>query len=230
MRHAFLAAAAVGLALAGQAAAEEPLRQVTVTGSAEIEADPDLATVTAGVATRAASAAAALGANSETMTAVFAALDAAGIARRDLQTSELSLNPVYDSQRDGQDGPPPAVAYQASNMVTVRVRDVGKLGEVIDALAGAGANQLYGVSFEVADPRSALDAARQKAVADARAKAELFAKAAGVTLGPVQSIREGGGMTSPAPYRAKAEMAAAPPVAAGTVTLSADVELVFGLQ
>ena len=126
MRLAFLAAA-VGLALAGPAPAEEPLRQVTVTGSAEVEAEPDLATVTAGVETRAATAAAALAANSETMTAVFAALDAAGIARRDLQTSELNLNPVYNSQRDGQDTPPQVVAYQASNMVTVRVRDVAKL-------------------------------------------------------------------------------------------------------
>ena len=101
---------------------------------------------------------------------------------------------------------------------------------MIDGLAGAGANRLYGVGFEVADPRPALDTARQQAVADARARAELYAKAAGVTLGPVQSIREGGGMASPAPYRAKAEMSAAPPVAAGTVTLSAEVELVFGLE
>ena len=84
------------------------------------------------------------------------------------------------------------VAYQADNTVTVRVREIAQLGGTIDALAGAGANRLYGIGFEVSEPRAALDAARREAVADARAKAELFAEAAGVTLGPVISIREGG--------------------------------------
>ena len=101
---------------------------------------------------------------------------------------------------------------------------------MIDALAGAGANRLYGISFEMADPRPSVDAARRQAVADARAKAELYAEAAGVTLGPVVTIRESTGMEPPQPFRAKAEMADAAPVAEGTVTLTADVEVVFGIE
>ena len=204
------------LALAGAAAAQEPPRQITVTGAAEADAVPDLATVSAGVDTRAETAAAALAANSETMTAIFAALDAAGIERRDVQTSQLSLNPVFEPYREEAEAPPAVVAYEASNMVTVRVRAIDGLGTVIDALAKAGANRLNGVGFEVADPKPHLDTAREKAVADARARAELYARAAGVTLGPVVSIRETVEMPGPIMMRAEAA-SAAPPIAAGTV-------------
>jgi uncharacterized protein YggE len=230
MRPIACTALALGLAMAGPALGQEAPRQIMVTGSAEIEAVPDRATITAGVETQAPTAAAALDANSEAMAAVFAALEAAKVERRDMQTSQLNLNPVYEPFREGAEAPPQVVAYQASNMVTVRVRDVAGLGAMIDALAGAGANRLYGIAFEVADPRPSVDAARRQAVADARAKAELFAEAAGVTLGPVTTIRENMGMTPPQPFRAKAEMSDAAPVAEGTVTLTADVEVVFGIE
>ena len=217
------------LALAGAAAAQEPPRQITVTGAAEADAVPDLATVSAGVDTRAETAAAALAANSETMTAIFAALDAAGIERRDVQTSQLSLNPVFEPYREEAEAPPAVVAYEASNMVTVRVRAIDGLGTVIDALAKAGANRLNGVGFEVADPKPHLDTAREQAVADARARAELYARAAGVTLGPVVSIRET--VEVPGPIMMRAEAAsAAPPIAAGTVTLGAQVEVVYAIE
>ena len=230
LRPMFIAMLVAGHVCATPLAAEETPRQITVRGSAEIEAVPDLATVTAGVETQEASAGAALGANSQAMAAVFDALKSAGIERRDMQTSQFNLSPVYASDENRSGEPPRVVAYQAANMVTVRVRDVGALGQVIDALAGAGANRLYGVAFEVAKPREALDEARRQAVADARAKAELFAGAAGVKLGPVISLSEGGG-GGPMPYRAKADMAMqAPPVAEGTVTLGADVEVVYGLE
>ena len=187
--------------------------------------------MTAGVETQAATAAEALAANSTAMTAVFGALDAAKIARRDIQTSQLNLSPVFDNAPDANPGGMPRVTgYQASNMVTVKVRDVASLGAVIDALATSGANRLYGVGFEVSEPQATLDSARQKAVADARAKAGLFAKAAGVSLGPLMSLSEGGGMGGPVPMFAKADMAAAPPVAAGTVTLSATVQLVYAIE
>jgi uncharacterized protein YggE len=217
------------LALAGAAAAQEPPRQITVQGAAEADAVPDLATVTAGVDTRAETAAAALADNSETMTAIFAAIDAAGIERRDVQTSQLTLNPVYEPYRDDAEAPPAVVAYEASNLVTVRVRAVDSLGAVIDALAQAGANRLQGVSFEVADPKPHLDAAREQAVADARARAELYARAAGVALGPVVSIRET--VEVPGPIMMRAEAASdAPPIAAGTVTLAAQVEVVYAIE
>ena len=217
------------LALAGAAAAQEPPRQITVTGAAEAEAVPDLASVTAGVDTRADTAADALAANSETMTAIFAALDAAGIERRDVQTSQLSLNPVFEPFREEAEMPPAVVAYEASNMVTVRVRAINSLGAVIDALAKAGANRLQGVSFEVADPKPHLDTAREKAVADARGRAELYARAAGVALGPVVSIRET--VEMPGPIMMRAEAASdGPPIAAGTVTLAAQVEVVYAIE
>jgi uncharacterized protein YggE len=223
------AALAVGLALAGPVPAQEP-RQVTVTGAAEVDAVPDLATVTAGVENRAATAAAALAANSQAMTAVYGALEQAGIARRDLQTSQLGLDPVYGPYTEGAEEPQKVVGYQASNMVTVRVREVAKLGTVIDALTAAGANRLYGIGFEVSDPRPQLDAARERAVADARAKAELYARAAGVALGAVQSIRESV-QPPPGPVLMRAEaMDAAPPVSEGTVTLSTQVEIVYSIE
>jgi uncharacterized protein YggE len=224
---------ALALAGAASAASAEDAsagagRQLTVTGSARVEAVPDLATVTAGVETRGGTAAEALGANSAAMEGVLTALDAAKVARADVQTSELSVNPVLDNPQDG--GAPQVTGYQASNMVTVKVREVATLGTIIDAVTGAGANRLFGIGFELADPKPVLDEARQQAVADAKHKAALFAEAAGVTLGQVISLSEGGGGGGPVPLFARADMAKAAPVEAGTVTLSADVQLVFALE
>ena len=230
MRTFVCAAVGLCLALASPAAAQERPRQITVTGTAEIEAVPDLATITAGVETRGADAAAALAANSTAMASVHEALEQAGIALRDIQTSQLNLSPVYDNQPSDANAPPDVVAYSASNMVTIRVRNVSGLGAAVDAITGAGANRLYGINFDVSDPRPALDRARQSAVADARAKAELYARAAGVTLGPLVTLSESAGGPSPAPYRAKMDMAAAPPIAAGTVTLDTQVEMVFAIN
>jgi uncharacterized protein YggE len=226
------------LSLAALLAATAPLlaqeanhpRQITVIGAAETEAVPDLATITAGVETRAETAAAALSANSEAMTAVFAALDAAAIERRDMQTSQLTLNPVHAPYDEGAPDAQRVVGYEAANLVTVRLRDVAALGTVVDSLAKAGANRLHGIGFELADPQAALATAREDAVADARARAELYARAAGVTLGPVLSIRETLEVPQPMMMRAQAMEAAAAPVAQGTVALAAQVEVVFGLE
>lgn len=230
MRSPVLPAVALGLALgAAQPALAEPTpRGLTVTGSATVDAVPDIATVTAGVETQAPTAADALKANGAAMTEVFAALKAAGVAEPDMQTSQLTLNPVFAPDPGGSQAAPQVVAYQASNMVTARVRDVARLGATIDALTTAGANRLFGVSFDVDEPTAVLDAARQQAVADARRKAEILAAAAGVKLGPVIAISEGGG-GGPIPLRARMDAAMAPPVAAGSVSLGADVTVVFGL-
>jgi len=231
MRLSLLAAPVVALVLAGAAAAQEPPpRQILVVGQAEVEAVPDLATITAGVETQAPTAAEALSANSTAMTAVFAALAASGVAERDMQTSQLSISPVYEPYREGADPVQRVVAYQAANMVTVRVRDVAGVGATVDALTEAGGNRLYGIAFEVSDPRAKLDSARTEAVADARAKAELYATAAGVTLGPVQTIRETTSSPGPVMMRAEAAFDAAPPVAQGTVTLSTEIEIVYAIE
>jgi uncharacterized protein len=227
-------AVVLGLAVApvaAQEAARQPsARQITVIGSAEAQGVPDLATITAGVETRAETAAGALAANSEAMAAVLAALDGSGVARGDVQTSQLSISPVYEPYREGTPEAQKVAGYEATNMVTVRVRDVAMLGATVDAVTTAGANRLYGIGFDVSDPKPVLDSAREKAVADARAKAELFAKAAGGTLGPVVRISEALNVPGPMVMRAEAMADKAAPVEGGTVSLQAQVEIVYGLE
>lgn len=229
MRPTLPAVLALLLAAGPGMAQEQPPRQIVVAGEAEVEAPPDRAVVTAGVDSQAATAAAALEANAAAMTAVFDALEAAGVPPADFQTSQLSLDPLWENREDGV-GPPRVVGYQASNLVTVTVREIARLGPVIDAVTGAGANRLHGIAFEVSEPRPYLDDARERAVADARARAELYARAAGVTLGPVVTIREATDIGGPQPMYARAEMAVATPIAEGTVALSARVEVVYAIE
>jgi uncharacterized protein YggE len=201
---------------------------ISVTGEAQISVAPDIAFVDAGVATDARTAREASEANNTAMSKVFAALKAANIDARDIQTSRLSLQPQYAPNRSG---PSPVVGYRASNRVTVRIHDVSKVAGVIDTLVGAGANDIGNVAFEVSQASKLLDDAREKAVADARRKAEIYAKAAGVTLGAPLSISEGG---APQPmFRAKAVagMAAAPtPIAQGEETLSVSVSVTWAIK
>ena len=201
---------------------------ISVTGEAQISVAPDIAFVDAGVATDARSAREASEANNAAMAKVFVALKAANIDARDVQTSRLSLQPQYAPNRSG---PSPIVGYRASNRVTVRIHDVSKVAGVIDTLVGAGANDIGNVAFEVSQASRLLDEAREKAVVDARRKAEIYAKAAGVTLGAPLSIAEGGG---PVPlFRAKvaaAPMATSVPIAAGEETLSVTVNVSWGIK
>jgi hypothetical protein len=202
---------------------------ISVTGEAQISVAPDIAFVDAGVATDAKTAREASEANNTAMTKVFAALKAANIDARDTQTSRLSLQPQYAPNRAG---PSPVVGYRASNRVTVRIHDVSKIAGVINTLVGAGANDIGNVAFEVSQASKLLDEAREKAVADARRKAEIYAKAAGVTLGAPLSISEGGGAPQPM-FRAKmaAPMAAAPtPIAQGEETLSISVSVTWAIK
>lgn len=203
---------------------------ITVTGEGSVEAKPDMATVTLGVMTEAATAAEAMAANSVQLGAVLEQLRAGGIADRDIQTSGLSLNANWQ-QPDGETSPR-IVGYQAMNQLTVRVRDLDALGGVLDRTIQDGANAFNGLSFGLADPLPALNEARKRAVADAVARAKLLTQAAGVTLGPVVSITEGGGMGGPVPmFRMAADAAgAAPvPVAAGEISTTASVTMVFEL-
>ena len=169
---------------------------------------PDLAIVSAGVVNQAPNAAAAFAANAEQMARVLAALDKAGIARRDTQTAAVQLQPQY---RYGDNQPPVVTGYQASNTVTVKLRDIARGGRVIDALAQAGANQVNGPTLTLDKPDAALDEARADAVARARARAELYAKAAGLRVGRILSISEEGSDYSPPPRpMMMARVAAAP--------------------
>jgi uncharacterized protein len=225
-----IVAAAIALALLAAPARAQTLADVpaaiSVTGEATVSAPPDLAQVDAGVTSDAKTAREASDANNAAMGKVLSALKGAGIAEKDYQTARLSLQPQYPANRSG---PSPIVGYRASNRVTVRVRDVTKLASLIDTLVGAGANDIGGINFMVSQASKLLDDARAQAVADARRKAEIYAKAAGVTLGAPLSISEEG---SPGPvFRAKmaAPMAIAP-VAQGEETLAVTVNVSWAIK
>lgn len=222
-----LVLAAATPALAQDRAAEAP-RRIVVSGDASAEAAPDRASFTAGVQAEARGARDALKAASGTMTQVLAALEAAGVAKADLQTSELSVDPLWDDG-DGGQRQPQVRGYIASNLVTVRSRDLATLGALIDAASEAGANRFMGLSFDLADPAAQEAEARAAAVAEARGRAEQLASAAGVRLGPVLSITEQGG-AGPMPMFARAEAMPAPPVAPGSVGVTVSVEVVYGIE
>ena len=214
--------------LAGASWAQEAARTISVSGVGSVAAAPDMAEVRVGVETRARSARDALRANSDAMAALFATLAAAGIAERDMQTTSLSLYPEFD-QRSGS-GQPGVSGYVASNGIYLRIRAVAETGRILDELSASGANSIQSVSFSVADPSELQDAARRAAVADARRKAEIYAAEAGVTLGPLVAISEGGGV---APFGGAPEVMmersfdAAVPVAAGETTITAQISAVW---
>ena len=202
---------------------------ISVTGEANVSVAPDQAQIDAGVTSDARTAREASEANNAAMAKVLLALKGAGIEGRDYQTSRLSLQPQFANPSKASDRQG-IVSFRASNRVTVRVRDVTKVANVIDALVTAGANEIGGINFTVTQASKHLDEAREKAIADARRKAEIYAKAAGVTLGEPLSISEEG---APVPmYRGKmaAPMAAGAPVAQGEETLSVTVSVSWAIK
>jgi uncharacterized protein YggE len=214
------------LAFATQGVAQTPPAQITITGIGEIAAAPDMATVTLGVTTTAKTARAAMTENSGQLTEVLTTLKAAGIAPRDLQTSGLSLQPNWTNDPNG--GVSRIEGYMAANQLAVRVRDLAALGTMLDAAIGDGANTLNGVQFAIGAPAALLDGAREAAVADARHRAEIFATAAGVTLGPVLLISEAQAGYDPQPKFARAAMDSVP-VEGGELSVSASVTITWEL-
>jgi uncharacterized protein YggE len=228
---AIMAAALFGApALAETAPAETaPPAVISVTGEATISVAPDLAQVDGGVTTEAKTAREASDANNAAMGKVLLALKGAGIEEKDFQTSRLSLQPQSAPSRNGP-GLSTIVGYRASNHVTIRLHEVTKVASVIDTLVAAGANDIGGIGFMVSKASKLLDEAREQAVADARRKAEIYAKAAGVTLGVPLSISEGGA-PGPMPFRKiAAPMAAAAPVAQGEETLAVTVSVTWAIK
>jgi uncharacterized protein YggE len=232
-----IALAALPLAVPAQAQFAQPAVEVapgntllTVSAEGKTFREPDMAVFSAGVTTQGDSAAGALAENSRAMTQVIAALKRAGIAERDIQTSNLSIQPIYaDPNRDaimaarisGQPYVPPPpeqsvpriVGYTANNNVSVRQRDLDDFGTVIDTLAAAGANQINGPMFQMDNQEPALDEARLDAIRAARARAELYANATGLRIVRILSINEGGGYYGPPPvvFARAATMGGAPP-------------------
>lgn len=233
----FALTAAMAFPVAAQQAAPTP-GIITIAGVGEVVARPDTAIVTSGVTSQGATARDALTANTADMAKLIDTLKAAGIADRDIQTSGFSVSPnyVYSNEVDanGYTLPPRINGYIVSNQVTIRVRKLDDLGAVLDQSVTVGANTVNGISFTVADTTSLYVEARKKAFADARAKAELYAEAAGIELGDIAAITEAPDYGYPQPYmlrEAAADMASAPvPVQAGELSFSISVSVSWHLD
>ena len=236
MNYRILSAAMLAMALPGAALADE-ISTVPIAGTRlDVSADgavtraPDIATVSAGVVTQASNAASAMAENARRMAATVAALKRAGVADKDIRTSSLSLQPQY-RYTDGQ--PPAITGYQASNQLTVTFRDIAKAGPILDALVAAGVNQIGGPDFALEHPDAALDEARVQAVQKARAKAEVYAKAAGLSIKRIVAIGESGGY-APQPPRpmmmAMARAKEATDLQPGEEKIGVTVNVTFELQ
>lgn len=227
-----LAAMLAGTSLAPTAAQDTPTPQHTlsVSGTGTVSVKPDTADVTVGVTTQRDTAGDAAADAANVMDAVITAIKALGIAEEDIQTTALSLSPVYDYDRT----PYRLVGYTANNLVTVTVRDISQTGPVIDAATGAGATDVNGITFRVADQAAAETQAREQAVKAARAKADTIAAAAGTQITGIISISE---TSAPVPFPVAYDMAAgrataesAPmPVLAGTIEVRVDVSIVYSI-
>lgn len=220
---------------------DKPERKtITVTGQGKISAAPNVADINIGVVTQAETAREALSANTEKMTALQKTLKDRGVAAKDVQTTNISVTPRYSQPPQPVPGQQPReftpriVGYDVTNTVTVTARDLNKLGDLLDAVVTAGANQMNGISFRIDTPESLLDEARKKAMADAKHKADLMAGEAGVVVGPPISITDQEGPRYPvprAPMMGRMMAMDAPvPVSAGEQELSVSVHVVYELK
>ena len=210
--------------------ARERMRTISVTGTGSVTAKPEIAEVQIGVQTEARTAAAALNGNTAAMNTLFTTLKNTGIAETDMQTSGFNVSPRYEQPQPGR--PSGIGGYQVSNQVTVKVRELPKLGELLDQVVQNGANTVHGVRFSLAKPDVFADLARKEAMADAKRKAELLAMEGGVKLGRIASINEAGG---PEPRFQEAAVAmrsaAGPvPVAPGELTVRASLRVTWLLD
>lgn len=217
--------------VAGQSAqaVTSPIRQITVVGQGEAKGAPDTASIQLGVQTEAPTAREALTNNNTQMEALVAKLKEQGIDSKDIQTSNIGIYPRYDNNGRSVE------AYQVSNSVTIRIRNITQTGALLDKVVDAGANNVNGISFLINDPTQLQQSARDAAIADARSRAEAMAKAAGVTLGQVLAISETIGQ-QPVPLMARAAdmagmgSAGSVPVQSGEQSISAQVQVTFELK
>jgi uncharacterized protein YggE len=213
---------------------ERPVPRIVVAGEGEAAIAPDMAVVTLSVMREAETARAALDEANAAMAAVIAAMKENGIEARDLQTSGLQINPRYVYPDNGGAEQPRIVAYQVSNTLTVRVRDIAAVGEVIDRSVTLGVNQGGSIAFTNDDPAPALTEARKRAVQDAMARARTLAEAAGVGLGGILEISEQSFTPPPMPLSAKAARMEASfdavPVEAGENSYRIQVNVTFELN
>jgi uncharacterized protein len=229
MKRSFGLVVAATLFAAPALAQTVPPSAISVTGEANVSVAPDQAQIDGGVTSDAKTAREASEANNAAMGKVLLALKGAGIDEKDYQTSRLSLQPQFAANYKPSDRAG-IVSFRASNRVMVRIRDVTKVAGIIDVLVGAGANEIGGINFTVTQASKVLDEAREKAIADARRKAEIYARAAGVTLGDPISISEEGASVPAFRGKMAAPMAAGAAVAQGEETLSVTVSVSWAIK
>lgn len=216
------------MSIASAAPNDPPERTISVAASGEMSAEPDTMVVSAAVVTEADNAKSAMSANSTIMRKVLDGLKSGGVAARDIRTTQLSVDPRYTS---GSSTKVPSIqGYRVTNRVQVTVRDIARIGDVLDLVSGLGANQMSGIQFIVSKAETLTDEARRKAMENAIRRAELYAKASGAELGPVKSITEqvngpirpmGGVMRTAAP---------SVPVEQGEQTLTVNVHVTWLLK
>jgi uncharacterized protein len=233
MLRSILVAFIVSTSVISPAMSEEARAQRTLSlsGHGEVRTTPDIASISVGVITNSETATAALDANNKNMQAVLDALKAAGIAARDIQTSNLMVSQRYENRSDGSSQPQTA-GFDASNNVNIVIRDLDVLGKILDQVVNAGANQVNGISFGIEKEEPKLDDARKLAVKEARRKAELYAAASGVVLGKVLTISENAAYQpqSGAVFKARAESADSVPIAQGEQVLAVDVNVTWEIK
>ncbi len=243
MRRTMIAALAgslLTLPLAGAALAQDSvpvmakdMTLLTISATGETKADPDIATISAGVVTQSATANEAMRENRTRMDRVIAALTAAGVDEKDIQTDNLNLNPQY---RYAENEPPQITGYQAQNTVSLTLRDIANAGAALDALVAEGANQINGPTFGMEDSETAMNEARIDAMRNARARADIYAQAAGMQIARIVSISESSNY-APQPPRPQMMRSAAMDQAEastklqpGQLDLTADVTVIYELR
>jgi uncharacterized protein YggE len=203
---------------------------ITVIGAGEVNARPEMATITVGVITEAESAAEALETNTERMKKLFDDLRQSGIDEKDMQTANFNVSPKYQHHPQGREAPQ-ILGYTVTNEVRVKVRRLSSLGRVLDELVQHGANRVHGISFSIDDDANVMDEARKQAMADARHKAELLAEAAHMTLGrPLQISDQPPARPMPLQRLHMAEAAQAVPIAPGEITQTATIHVTYSLE
>jgi uncharacterized protein YggE len=207
-------------------------KTISVTGNAQVILAPDIAYVSIGVHSEAKTATEAVASNNTQTQAVIDAIKAQGVDAKDIQTTNFS---VYQQEKFAPTGESLGTFFMADNTVYVTMRDITKIGDILDAAISAGANNVYGITFDVQNKEAALATGRDQAMADANAQAEQLAKAASATLGDVQSISYYSSSPSPIYYDNKAAPAAvggggSVPISTGQLTLTVSVSVVYGMK
>ncbi|MDQ2987010.1 MAG: SIMPL domain-containing protein [Armatimonadota bacterium] len=233
MMNTILAAAlAFGVSTMANAQSDKPeTPSIVVTGNGVVRADPDVALVRLGVSSRARTAKDAQAQTNAAIAKFYTALDRLGIERKDIQTSQLTLNAFYNNPELGDR--PQIAGYEAENVLTVRITDFAKIGPVVDAGVESGVNNMQGVSFSIVDDTRARLEALRNATREARAKAEAIASALGISLGDVLQVIEGGGYMPPMQNfdsRMAMEMKAGATVSPGQLDVNANVTIRFAIR